>query len=172
MANFTGVNGTTGGRISSQRSEDGDPILDFDGLVEQVRLLRLNKVEHEKYELATFEIRERLDKLEEDTSLDDAQTPGPSDAPKKSKKDKAAELKERIEYLEKQLDILLKESQANASMKVSIQELQKKTQFLVTQDDINRLLASIKQLEDEMKMNGLEFKNLHLQMEEFQKVKR
>jgi len=73
-------------------------ILDFDGVVEQVRLLKLNKVDHEKYELSTFEIKERLDKLEEDTSLDDGNTPvGGADKPKMSKKDKAAELKQRVE---------------------------------------------------------------------------
>lgn len=81
-------------------------------------------------------------------------------------------MKERIENLEKQVDILMKDMQSNSGLKVSIQELQKKTQFLVTQEDINKLLAQIKQIEDELKMNGLEFKNLHLQMEEFQKIKR
>ena len=88
VANFTGVNGTTGGKVTPIKFEDGDPILDFDSLVEQVRLLKLNKVDHEKYELATFQIKERLDKLEDDYTHDDIATPT-ADAPKKSKKNKA-----------------------------------------------------------------------------------
>lgn len=39
-------------------------------------------------------------------------------------------------------------------------------------DEINRLNGIIKQIDDEMKMNGLEIKNIHTQLEEFQKMRR